>query len=304
MEFSRRITHRYLDPLDHVWITCAERIGLRVERTGNAYATSDGRGLMGIGRDADLDADDSVAQMVFHELCHSLVEGPESFRTRDWGLDNETEEHVWREHACLRTQAVLAADYGLRQFFAPTTDFRGFYDALPADPLTPTGESSVALAVQALRRADRPPWTPHLREALRVTSVIAAAVAEYVGERDELGERDEHSGVVRPPLYELVGPRPVPDCLTCGACCREAYHSVTIDDDDPVIAAHPSLIVHRETYKEILRKGDRCAALSGGPPGDAGYLCAIYDDRPRCCRDLERGGEHCLTARRRVGLSR
>jgi Fe-S-cluster containining protein len=65
----------------------------------------------------------------------------------------------------------------------------------------------------------------------------------------------------------------------------------------------------------LLRAGDRCAALEDGPPPDhdgnaapiAGaraYHCRIYEDRPRTCREFERGGRHCLTARRRVGLSR
>jgi len=29
----------------------------------------------------------------------------------------------------------------------------------------------------------------------------------------------------------------------------------------------------------------------------------LYDDRPRSCRDFTLGSAHCLTARRRVGLS-
>jgi len=33
------------------------------------------------------------------------------------------------------------------------------------------------------------------------------------------------------------------------------------------------------------------------------YQCTIYDDRPRTCRDFTLGSNHCLTARRRVGLS-
>ena len=33
------------------------------------------------------------------------------------------------------------------------------------------------------------------------------------------------------------------------------------------------------------------------------FFCVIYDDRPRTCREFTLGSEHCLTARRRVGLS-
>jgi Fe-S-cluster containining protein len=87
---------------------------------------------------------------------------------------------------------------------------------------------------------------------------------------------------------------------------------------------HPELIVVRGPYLEVRREGDRCAALRGGEwasrlsregggenanrtQKDSGttvpYSCTIYDDRPKSCRDFENGGEHCLTARRRVGLS-
>jgi Fe-S-cluster containining protein len=31
--------------------------------------------------------------------------------------------------------------------------------------------------------------------------------------------------------------------------------------------------------------------------------CVIYDDRPRTCREFTLGSAHCLSARRKVGLS-
>ena len=355
MEFSRPITHRYVGALEQVWLTCAQRIGLKVERTDAAYATSDGRGTLGLAHQGELDPDDNLAQMIFHELCHSLVEGSDSFAVADWGLDNETDEDAWREHGCLRAQAVLAAGYGLREFFAPTTDFRSFYDALAADPLSPPGDPSVVLAMRALQRADKYPWSPHLRGALAATAAIVGAVNDYtqpvsatpdgsvpvlygsappaptlhpVGFPAALDAAAGHtcgacawmyleeSATGAPRCRQADGTHtdadapacerwePEADCLTCGACCREAYHSVTVDEDDPVVELHPALIVQRETYKEIKRTDERCSQLSGGPPGKQNYTCAIYDERPRCCRELERGGEHCLTARRRVGLSR
>ena len=96
------------------------------------------------------------------------------------------------------------------------------------------------------------------------------------------------------------------DCQTCGACCRAAYHSVEVSRRDPVVKAQPALIVDRGSYLEIRRNGDRCAALVGGAVEHGTttrYHCAIYDDRPRTCRDFTLGSAHCLTARRRVGLS-
>src|SRR6476661_6279628 len=121
---ARDVTHRYIDPLAQVWLGAAQRIGLSVVRTADAYAATDGGGTLAIGIDATLDPDDSLAQMIFHELCHSLVEGEAAFARPDWGMDNTGPDHDWREHACLRTQWVLTGRYGLRVLFAPTTEFR------------------------------------------------------------------------------------------------------------------------------------------------------------------------------------
>ena len=53
----RAVTHRYVDPLSQVWLGAARRIGLRVVRTPDAYAATDGRGTLAIGDDATLDAE-------------------------------------------------------------------------------------------------------------------------------------------------------------------------------------------------------------------------------------------------------
>jgi hypothetical protein len=176
----RAIHHEYEDPLDRVWLACAERTGLRVVREPGAYASTDGRGTLAIAVDAELDADDSLAQMVFHELCHALVEGPESFEAVDWGLDNTGDDDVAREHACLRLQAHLARPRGLGRVLAPTTDFRAFYDALGPDPFAgPPDDRSVVLAKKAAARVGTRPWAPHLLEALDATATIAAAASTW-----------------------------------------------------------------------------------------------------------------------------
>ena len=100
----REVTHRYEDPLDRIWIGCAARIGLTVARVPGAYATTDGQGTLFIAPPEELDRDDCLAQMIFHELCHSLVEGEQPFTRADWGMDNTGPDHDWREHACLRVQ--------------------------------------------------------------------------------------------------------------------------------------------------------------------------------------------------------
>jgi hypothetical protein len=352
---AREVTHRYVDPLAQVWLGAARRIGLRVVRTADAYAATDGSGTLVIGTDATLDADDSLAQMIFHELCHSLVEGEPAFARPDWGMDNTGPDHDWREHACLRVQWVLAGRHGLRMIFAPTTEFRAFWDRLSGDVLADRCDPSVQAAIAGLGRIGQPPWSPALGEALAATAQIAGVAARFAGRGADASvagtaapaaspdQRSLWLGVTAPPPLHPTGlpagaadgtcgvcvwrsngrcrhagSRVDPawpacerfeaalDCQTCGACCRAAYHSVEVSRRDPVVKAQPSMIVDRGDYLELRRDGDRCAALEGGAiehGTTTRYRCAIYDDRPRTCRDFTLGSAHCLTARRRVGLS-
>lgn len=341
---AREVTHRYVDPLAQVWLGAARRIGLRVVRTPDAYATTDGSGTLAIATDEGMDADDSLAQMIFHELCHSLVEGEESFRAPDWGMDNTGPDHDFREHACLRVQWVLTGRHGLRAVFAPTTEFRTtFWNTLSGDVLADRTDPSVQLAIAALRRVGHPPWGPALEQALVASEQIARAAAPFATDRtlwtdvtqpramhpaglfagDASGTcgdcawRYELRGVSRcrqvdaakkiDPAWSACERFELPlDCQTCGACCRAAYHSVEVAKRDPVVKLQPTYIVDRGTYLEIRRKGDRCSALEGGEMENGArtrFACVIYDDRPRTCREFTLGSEHCLTARRRVGLS-
>ena len=334
----RRIEHRYLDPLDQIWLTTAQRIGLTIERGDDVYASTDGHRTLRIGAAPTLDADDSLAQMIFHELCHSLVEGPESFARPDWGLDNTGARDELREHACLRLQAHLAARHGLRRFLAPTTDYRAYWDLLPADPLAPRRDPAVTAAVFGAQRAGRPPWAPHLEAALAATAEVVARAAAFADHASLLlaAEPAPASHPSRLPPWPAIDGRRCGtcawrtdagicrqadgaavaadwdgcsrweaslDCLDCGACCRAAYHSVTVDPQDPVVRLHPGYIEDRGSYLEIRRSGDRCAALEGGAAPDQPYTCAIYLGRPETCREFELGSENCLIARRRVGLS-
>jgi hypothetical protein len=308
-----------------------------------------------LATDEHLDPDDSIAQMIFHELCHWLVQGEQASGERDWGLDNESERDVPREEACLRLQATLAGAHGLRRVLAPTTDFRAFYDALPADPLSPRWEPTTAVAISARQRAEKPPWAPHLEEALRATRVVVEQAARFaapglvdgnLGDLLSLAEPSPPphpsglapSAIVRPGhtcgtcawrhgargrcrqaggrsvKAELPGCErwePTLDCQECGACCRAAYDCVQVSTRDPVRKKHPELVVLRGPYLEIRREGDRCSMLGGGAVATLAdgtrrhepYACRIYADRPKTCRDFANGGEHCLSARRKVGLS-
>lgn len=338
---TRAITHRYADPLEVVWLEAARRIGVRVERSDVAYAWSDGRGTLVLGSPETLDPDDCLAQMIFHELCHSLVQGPDSFGQPDWGLDNESERDLHREHACLRAQAWLAGRHGLREVLAPTTHHRVFYDALRPDPLESdpalAGEpTSVQLARLAIARSDRAPWAPHLADALGATRRIVGASAQHAPRASLFALWREPS----PPHPTGLPAHPDPagrtcgdcawsapgrrrarctrvgapidpswsacerfdaslDCQTCAACCREAYQRVELSRRDPFVRAHPELVRRIEGRLVLQRVEGRCPALEGEGP----YSCRHYEERPRTCRDFQRGGDHCREARRRVGLS-
>ncbi len=380
----RRISHRYLDPLDVIWIETARAIGLKIRRSEQVYASTDGRGTLEIAAPGAFDADDCLAQMIFHELCHSLVQGPDSFRVADWGLDNETARDDVLEHACMRVQAALLEPLGLRRVLGPTTDFRAYYDELGDDPLTPRGndtDDATVLAGAAYQRAKKRPWAPHLERALEATADIVHAVSRVTegghATRSPTGSEGELPG-----LFALTASRAAPhpagfvvhpsarrsdfearcgacswsfcggpgrpvlrcrqaegarieeawpacdryeddvDCLSCGACCREAYDVVALSARDPAAAKHSHLMVIQDGQAEMKRVAGRCIALQGGSdvmprpacaapdqpplhrPGGAPYTCAIYEERPKPCRDFELTGEHCLSARRRVGLSR
>ena len=186
-----------MDPVDLIWLRLAARLGLRVRRSSEVFASTDGQGELQIGAGPTLDSDDCLGQMIFHEVCHWLVQGRDAYEEADWGLDNLTETDVVREQACLRVQAYLLREVGLEGVFAPTTDFRRYYDACVHAPLVPAESEAVALACAAVERAGQEPWEPHLRAALRATADIARVLSRN---RTETGESDEGG----PVLWDLM----------------------------------------------------------------------------------------------------
>jgi hypothetical protein len=333
----RAVRRRYRDPLDIIWSTTARRIGLTIRRSKEAFAATDGRGELVLGAPETLDADDCLAQMVFHELCHALVEGPEALERPDWGLDNVGLDDLSREHACLRVQRWLAGGHGLEEVLAPTTDHRAFYDALGDHPLDPQGVGSgMEPARAALRWVARDPFGPHLERALAATAEVLRSAAPFREGADLL---DAPTGPTRHPTGLRLGARgrcgdcawrhgrrsmcrqarrvveadwpgcaryepEHLDCQDCGACCREAYQAVELGRREA--ARLPPRLVERVDGRLRLRRvpqrpraGDRCAALEG----QRRFACVVYDERPRTCRDFTRRSAHCLDARRRVGLS-
>jgi Fe-S-cluster containining protein len=377
---TRTIETRYRDPLSEIWLATASRIGLDVQRTADAYASTDGAGTLFISSDAGMDPDDCLPQMIFHEVCHFLVCGPESLHWVDWGLDNETNQDEVFEHACLRLQAAWLRPYGLRRVLAPTTDFRSYYDTLPEDPFKATSPAELETIIRAraaYTRRHRRPLERHVETALAATASIARSVAELCEENALLG-RIEPPVPLHPAGFPLAGAADSADeattratcgscswaslrgpgtrvlrcmqadsqrvdsqlpaceryesdidCLTCGACCREAYDTVEVGARDPAKKKHLHLMVERTGGLDMKREGARCICLRGGrelrvlrpsitsprpgapaepppprysPEGEP-FTCSIYEERPQTCRDFARGSDNCLHARRRVGLS-
>lgn len=319
--------------VERVWTAAVGRLGFRVERTREAYASTNGNGVIFVGVDDTLDDDDSFAQLVFHEICHALVQGRAYWNHPDWGLDNTTSRDDVKERACLRLQAHLADQYGLRVAMTPTTIWRDEYQSLGPDPLRVRNvdeEEACALAEKAMQLVANESIAPVIAEALALTAnEIAGDLLHpsgfqfgnpnktcggcgwiYEGGRgpavtrcrQSAGEREDGKRVL-PSMPACQRWEPALDCQTCGACCREAYHVVSVGVRDPVVWKHPHMIVRNGHRFSLARTGDRCASLgvvdSAAPQT---FACQIYEDRPQTCRDFTRGGVHCVTARRRVGL--
>ena len=175
---ERSIDHHYEDPLDLIWLRAAEDLGLKIVRSSDAFAAYDGKGTLTIANDSDFDADDSLAQMIFHEICHWLVAGIRGKNLPDWGLSNEDDRDLVYEYAAHRVQAALSAPFGLREFMAVTTDWRPYWDALPVDPLRDGDDPAIAIAQEACHLARLPPFKSVLNRSLSATEAIANAVRD------------------------------------------------------------------------------------------------------------------------------
>lgn len=279
----------------------------------------DGRTLW-VAEDSELDEDDSLAQLVLHEICHLAVQGLALRRVPDWGLDSTSDRDEINERGAVRLQAHLCDAWGLRRVLYPTTVVREFFESLPLGALGATGgeEPSCALARIGAERMAVGPFAPAVPEALAATArhvghpahrngwpMVGAADGRTCGAcvwRTRGGTCRQSSRSIRVPVGEraCVRHEPALDCGACGACCRSAFGVVPVGARSSA-RRHVALLVEGPEGLELARCGDRCAALEGPPAGP--YACAIYADRPSACRDLEIGGRHCLTARRRVGLS-
>lgn len=316
-EFVRVPTHRYEDPLARVWIACAERVGFRIRRTPDAYASTDGQGTILVATDEMFDPDDSLAQMILHELCHALVEGEAGETRLDWGLGYRLGGDPWREHACLRLQAWLSDSFGLRGFFAPTTDFRvSFWNALPADPFEASPEAggrrerSCVAGRLAAWRASQPRWAGPLREALAASAAIAAVVP-----RATMHDRDVEPTVEETlaSLWTIVAERPAPHpaghapvaayhagrgCAECAwGCVERGRHrcrhtpKVRLSDDAPACTRYePAAELDCHTCGACCREAYDSVEISAREPVNKLHpeLVVVCGTRRKLLREVER----------------
>ncbi len=107
---------------------------------------------------------------------------------------------------------------------------------------------------------------------------------------------------------------PVPDCLPCGACCAspfigEGYIRLEKDEERGLARTGlPVLIIVPDPEDRIVMLGTKCngegirvcAALTGRVGKQV--ACAIYEERPKLCRQFEAGSPECHQARRAAGI--
>lgn len=183
---------------------------MRVERSADVYASWDGERTLTLASAQDFDADDSLAQLIFHEICHALVASPSQRQHPDWGLSNTSDRDLVFEHACHRVQAALARPYGLRSFFAVTTEWRDYWDALPEDPLAACDDPALPSALRAFSQAQTEPWAGVLGRALEDTARLSE-IARRVAPDDSLWQRTRARHISGFLAHERAD-------LRCGGC--------------------------------------------------------------------------------------
>ncbi|HEX5657421.1 MAG TPA: hypothetical protein VFX59_09500, partial [Polyangiales bacterium] len=60
---SRRIEHRYDDPLELIWLDCLHALGFVLERSHEVYASFDGERTLTLSAREYFDADDNLGQL-------------------------------------------------------------------------------------------------------------------------------------------------------------------------------------------------------------------------------------------------
>jgi hypothetical protein len=322
---DRQPSHRYVDALDLIWTACARSLGFRLARSSEVYASSDGRGLIELAASEHLDPDDSLAQMVLHELCHALVEGAAGRAQPDWGLDNTSADDTWREHACLRLQAWLTLPWGLGQFFAPTTEHRvDFWMHLPEDdPFaawpgeSPWAEQARQAARRAAFEATQAPWHEALQRALAATRKVADALAAS-GAKELLPTAAGPDALPLPNLWSTVKDAPSrhpvsglplrPISTTADHGCRDcawAYHqrghlrcrrapaSLRVPEGSPAcLGFEPPSALDCQRCAACCREAYDCVDVQAGERLVKKHPELVTERHGR--RSLRREGGHCV----------
>ena len=103
---------------------------------------------------------------------------------------------------------------------------------------------------------------------------------------------------------------PIPDCKTCGACCREAA------GDGCILISDNDIVRWRRLDREDLVAGlvpghfgeQAFAATAQGHcvhlgTAESPHLCSIYDIRGETCHRLQPGSRQCMSFRQEAGLT-
>lgn len=275
----RTVHHRYDDPLELIWLACLRELGFQLQRSDEVYASFDGARTLTLSTREHFDADDSLAQLIFHELCHALVSGERGVRRADWGMENIDARDLEQEHACHRLQSALADEHGLRGLFAVTTEHRTYWDTLPIDPLGPGDDSAIPVARDAFERARKEPWRAALQGALRRTAALAASMRELPLPSDSLWRRTQPVHASGFPVSDEPG-------LTCGACAWSFARSgaaAATDGEAP-----------RSCRQSVLRHGQANLRRRPVLVGAAARACVRFEPRldqtscevcGACCRE-------------------
>ena len=98
---------------------------------------------------------------------------------------------------------------------------------------------------------------------------------------------------------------PVPDCLTCGACCTYLFAvGVKATDETPPENVWNVTDESGEYIVDCYLKRDAetlyCTALE--KTADEKMVCRIYERRPQVCRNFEAGSDKCHALRRIYGF--
>lgn len=97
---------------------------------------------------------------------------------------------------------------------------------------------------------------------------------------------------------------PVPDCISCGACCSYGLIPISRREPEPLAEyieltlENADVVVERALPR--TKTDGRCVHLSGAIGAE--IACDVYLDRPQVCRDFEAGSDRCFGYRRMFGV--